>query len=289
LTLKSVFMFVKASLFGYPGGRRRTSEVFGVYRFGQVARHPEGGLLAMRIAVVSDIHGNLTALEAVLADIREQAPDLALHGGDLADGGSSPVEVIDRIRGLGWQGVMGNTDEMLVQPEALDEFAAQSNVPPSVWVAVRGVATATRAMLGEERLGWLHTLPRTITQTEFALVHASPTSPWRAPAADATEAEIEATYGSMGEPVVAYGHTHLPTIRRLGTNGTPKLLINAGSAGLPYDGDQRASYLLLDNGEPTIRRVEYNVGRELRMLAACGLPGAAWTATMLRAGRAVMP
>jgi len=64
----------------------------------------------MRIAVVSDIHGNLTALEAVLADLEQTSPDLALHGGDLADGGSSPIEVVDRIRDLGWQGVMGNTD-----------------------------------------------------------------------------------------------------------------------------------------------------------------------------------
>ena len=80
----------------------------------------------MRVAVVSDIHGNLTALEAVLADVREQAPDLVLHGGDLSDSGSSPAEVIDRIRDLGWQGVMGNTDEMLVRPESLGEFASQS-------------------------------------------------------------------------------------------------------------------------------------------------------------------
>ncbi len=61
----------------------------------------------MRIAVVSDIHGNLTALEAVLADLQQTSPDLVLHGGDLADGGSSPIEVVDRIRDLGWQGVMG--------------------------------------------------------------------------------------------------------------------------------------------------------------------------------------
>ena len=76
----------------------------------------------MRVAVVSDIHGNLTAFEAVLADIRQCSPDLVLHGGDLADLGSSPLEIIDRIRSLGWQGVMGNTDEMLPMPESLTEF-----------------------------------------------------------------------------------------------------------------------------------------------------------------------
>jgi len=60
----------------------------------------------MRIAIVSDIHGNLTALEAVLADLRlGTAPDLILHGGDLAPGGARPAEVVDRIRQLGWEGV----------------------------------------------------------------------------------------------------------------------------------------------------------------------------------------
>jgi predicted phosphodiesterase len=72
-----------------------------------------------RIAVVSDIHGNRTAFEAVLADLRQTAPDLIFHGGDLADGGAGPVEIVDQIRDLGWQGVVGNTDEMLFQPESL--------------------------------------------------------------------------------------------------------------------------------------------------------------------------
>jgi len=79
----------------------------------------------VRIAIVSDIHGNRTAFEAVLADLRRTSPDLILHGGDLADGGSSPVEVVDRVRDLGWPGVVGNTDEMLFRPESLTEFASQ--------------------------------------------------------------------------------------------------------------------------------------------------------------------
>src|ERR1039457_4332163 len=80
----------------------------------------------MRIAIVSDIHGNRTAFEAVLTDLRQTSPDLILHGGDLADGGSSPVEIVDRIRDLGWLGVVGNTDEMLSMPETFEEFASQS-------------------------------------------------------------------------------------------------------------------------------------------------------------------
>ena len=234
----------------------------------------------MRVAVLSDIHGNLTAFEAVLADMRQCSPDLVLHGGDLADGGSSPIEIVDRIRGLGWQGVMGNTDEMLVQPGSLEDFASQSSAPSDLWEAVRQIAVATRNVLGEERLAWLRELLRVKTQAGFALVHATPESCWRAPAAKATDAELETIYGSLGQPVVVFGHTHRPSIRSIA--GHPRLLINTGSVGLSYDGDPRASYLLLDEGTPSIRRVEYNIEKELKALASCGLPGAMWTAKMLR-------
>jgi putative phosphoesterase len=241
----------------------------------------------MRIAVVSDIHGNLTAFDAVLADIRQASPDLVLHGGDLADSGSSPVDIIDRIRDLGWQGVMGNTDEMLVRPASLEDFASQFSAPAALWSAIREIASATRSILGDERLAWLRALPLMSTRPSFALVHAAPGDCWRAPAADATDAELEALYGSLGQPVVAYGHTHRPAIRRIA--GRPELLINTGSVGLSYDGDPRASYLLLDGSTPTIRRVEYDIEKELKMLSGCGLPGAEWTAKMLRTSSPQMP
>src|SRR6202171_6204297 len=109
----------------------------------------------MRIAIVSDIHGNRTAFEAVLADLRQTSPDLILHGGDLADGGARPAEIVDHIRELGWQGVVGNADEALFRPASLEEFASQSSAPPSLWAAIRQMAAATRTMLGEERIAWL--------------------------------------------------------------------------------------------------------------------------------------
>src|SRR5215470_13364025 len=114
----------------------------------------------MRIAIVSDIHGNLTALEAVLADLRETSPDLVFHGGDLADGGARPVEVVDRVRAIGWPGVIGNADEMLAKPETLTEFATQS--PPQfqpLFAVVAEIAAATREALGAERIAWLAALP----------------------------------------------------------------------------------------------------------------------------------
>jgi diadenosine tetraphosphatase ApaH/serine/threonine PP2A family protein phosphatase len=105
--------------------------------------------------------------------------------------------------------------------------------------------------------------------------------------AEATEAELQNLYGCLGQPIVVFGHTHLPSIRNLA--GLPGLLINAGSVGLPYDGDPRASYLLLEGNSPLIRRVEYNIEKELKAVSSCGLPGAEWTARMLRRSSPQMP
>jgi diadenosine tetraphosphatase ApaH/serine/threonine PP2A family protein phosphatase len=71
--------------------------------------------------------------------------------------------------------------------------------------------------------------------------------------------------------------------------GSVKVLINTGSVGLPYDGDPRASYLILEESTPSIRRVEYNLEKELKTLSSSGLPGAAWTAKMLRTSSPQMP
>src|SRR5437667_12802035 len=101
----------------------------------------------MRIAIVSDIHGNRTAFEAVLADLRQTSPDSILHGGDLADGGASPAEIVDRIRDLGWPGVLGNTDDMLARPESLREFATQSPKLQPLFAVIEEMAVATREAL----------------------------------------------------------------------------------------------------------------------------------------------
>jgi|SRR5215472_5964146 len=239
----------------------------------------------MRIAVISDIHANLTAFKAVLRDLDETAPDLILHGGDLADGGSSPVEVLDRIRDLGWPGVIGNTDEMLAIPATLEAFAQQSTGIQPFLPAIRKMAVATRQRLGPERLAWLGSLPRSRIREPLVLVHAGPDDPWRGPKVDASEDELRSVYSSLGQPIVVYGHIHQAFIRKIGE----LTVANSGSVGMPYDGDPRASYLLLEDGVPTIRRVEYNLDRELRLLSASGLPHADWIARTLKAARPQMP
>ena len=133
----------------------------------------------MRIAILSDIHGNRTAFDAVLADIRDVSPDIVFHGGDLADGGSSPVEIVDYIRDLGWPGVVGNTDEMLARPEIFEAFAAERPQLNAIWEATRTAADFTREWLGQDRLEWLRNLPFGQIQKSVALVHVRPETRWK--------------------------------------------------------------------------------------------------------------
>ena len=239
----------------------------------------------MRTAIVSDIHGNRTAFEAVLADIRSMSPDVVLHGGDLADSGSSPVAVVDSIRELGWQGVRGNTDEMLFDPQSLQTFASQYPNLQKLFALVEEMAAATREALGQDRLEWLRTLPLLHLDDGIALMHASPETPWRAPTPEASDAELESVYGSISQPIAVYGHIHRPFVRRL----SRITIANTGSVGLSYDGDRRASYLLIDDTLLEIRRVEYDVEAEVRSLGCCGLPHAAWVAKLIENGVYQMP
>jgi predicted phosphodiesterase len=91
--------------------------------------------MGMRIAIVSDVHGNRAALEAVIADLDEVRPDVVVHGGDLALGGPNPSEVVDRIRELGCPGVIGNTDAVL---------AGESTIPEAARGFVSAPASRTR-------------------------------------------------------------------------------------------------------------------------------------------------
>ena len=97
--------------------------------------------------------------------------------------------------------------------------------------------------------------------------------------------ELQSVYAPLGQPIAVYGHIHRSYIR----NVSGLVVANTGSVSLSYDGDRRAAYLLLDDAKPTIRRVEYDVDRELQALAVSGLPHADWLGRMLKSARPQMP
>lgn len=239
----------------------------------------------MRTAIVSDIHGNRRAFDAVLADLQEVAPDLILHGGDLASGGAHPAEVIDQIRSLGWPGVRGNTDEMLWAPESLANFFATVPKLAPLLSRIQEQIPPTVACIGEERLRWLETLPLLYSGQTVSLVHASPGDLWRAPMANASDDDFEETYSPLGAKIVVYGHIHVPFIRHV--RGIT--VANTGSVSQSYDGDRRAAYLLIDGEDLATRRVEYDVENEAKDLLNSGLPHADWLCRILLAGKYCPP
>ena len=239
----------------------------------------------MRVALVSDVHGNLTALEAVVADLRRRAPDLVVHGGDLALMGPRPAEVIDRIRELGWPGVVGNTDELLWRPHDYErQLARAPRLARLLDLIFDAYAPDTRERLGEARVSWLRSLPAE-HRSELTVVHAQPGDLWRAPMPDADDEELSRIYRPLGSARVGYGHIHRPFARTL--DGLT--VANAGSVGLPFDGDPRAAYLLLDDGVPKTIRVEYDIEQEVRAVHALGHPDAERLAEARRTGRFVAP
>ncbi|HET8892274.1 MAG TPA: metallophosphoesterase family protein [Candidatus Angelobacter sp.] len=235
----------------------------------------------MRIAIISDVHGNLTALDAVLADLRQQKPDLVLHGGDLPYGGSHPAEVIDCIVHEGWKGVLGNTDEMLWDTSARPALEASApKLKPLFKALFELCGPATAQMIGGSRMAWLRQLPMELRHDNLVLMHAGPGNLWRAPMDTADDAELETTYAKLNAEIVVYCHIHRPFIRKVGS----MTVCNTGSVGSPYDGDPRASYLMITDGQPTIRRVAYDVEKEVGRLLASDYPLKKWIAEMRRKG-----
>jgi predicted phosphodiesterase len=240
----------------------------------------------MRIAILADIHGNLTALDAVLADLRQQKPDVIYHGGDLVFGGCNPSEVIDCIVQEGWKGVLGNTDEMLWDSSArpgLESSAPQ--LKPLFKVLFDSSGPATKKMIGPSRLAWLRALPKDIRHESLALTHASSGNLWRAPMETADDAELEKTYKQLNAAIVVYCHIHKPFVRKVGN----MTVCNTGSVGSPYDNDPRASYLMIDEGKPATRRVAYDVENEIGRLLASDYPYREWIAEIRRRGSYVPP
>jgi putative phosphoesterase len=246
-----------------------------VRRFGgDRLSHSMPCLCGLKIAIVSDVHGNLVALEAVLADLDRSQPDVVVHGGDLALHGSRPAECVDAIRERGWQGVLGNTDEML-----------WTGPPGELPVPVESIGWTVSA-LGDEGLQWLRMQPLVWRLgDQFALVHAAPDSLWKGGRSDAPDAELDRIYRPLDSALAVYGHIHRPFVRQF--DGLT--VANSGSVSLSLDGDARASYLLVEDGRPQVRRVQYDLERAVGDVLASSNPSREWIAERLRRAGPVSP
>src|SRR5258708_33002107 len=161
----------------------------------------------MKLAIVSDVHGNLAALEALIGDLSAVKPEQVVHGGDLVFNGPHPAECLDLIREQGWRGIVGNTDQALwTLPDTISENT----------VRIFGVmAAATTSMLGPERIAWLRKLPLEWRDGDrVALLHAVPGDTWKIVQPDASDAEMREGYGPLGAKLAGYCHIHPPYARR---------------------------------------------------------------------------
>jgi diadenosine tetraphosphatase ApaH/serine/threonine PP2A family protein phosphatase len=230
----------------------------------------------MRVAVLSDIHSNLVALEAVLADVG--TIDAIWHLGDVVGYGPWPDEVVGRLREVDAIGVRGNHDAAAVGGREIEWFNPEA----------RAAMEWTRSAISEETRTWLGALPEQRTADDFSLVHGSPREPlWEyvtsLPVARANLAVLTTPYG-------LHGHTHQPVVwleddgrvqaiapadgSTFALDGR-RALLNPGSVGQPRDGDPAASYLELDLDQRRAvwHRVPYDIGAVQGAMRAAGLPG----------------
>lgn len=226
------------------------------------------------IAVISDIHGNLRALQAVLEELDRLGPALVAVGGDLAFGGPQPAECVELIRRRGYPAIRGNTDEWVTDP-------ARAPDPISGWAATH---------LGDEDRRYLAALPFLWrygqgTSGDLVVLHATPWSISDAVPPDAGPNLARRMFEEAKASAVVYGHIHIAYQRRLDA----RLLVNSGSVGMPFDGDQRAAFATLSEADgrwsAEIRRVSYDVDAAIKEARKSGNPGGERFAKRLETGQ----
>jgi predicted phosphodiesterase len=192
------------------------------------------------LALLYDIHGNAPALDAVLSDARDA--DEFVLGGDYATAGAWPKEVVERLGELSnatW--IRGNADRWLV-----DRHDAPAPID--------AIAERTAELLGDDLVKRLTELPESHVAGDTLFCHASPHSDMKSFLPDPADHDAELLMG-VETPRVVFGHTHI-AFKRPGPGDIE--LVNPGSVGMPWDGDHRASYAVIDGGEVQHRRVEYD-------------------------------
>jgi predicted phosphodiesterase len=215
----------------------------------------------MRIIVLSDIHGNLEALETVAAGLPPS--DRVIAAGDFCLDGPSPAQVWDRLQELGWEMLMGNTDRDLVSP------------PTEMKRKKREVLDWTREQLGEERVQGLAGLPFSIRAGErdgMLVVHANPKTMDEHLQPTMSEEALAPYLEGVDAEIIAFGHLHIPYVRPV----SGYLLVDVSSVGHPKDLDRRSVYTIVEwtggGRSVTQVRVPYNVDRTVHALQTCGMP-----------------
>jgi predicted phosphodiesterase len=244
-----------------------------------------------RLAVLSDVHGNVDALRAVRKAVEAASPDAVLVAGDLVMNGPEPVATVAELRELEAEGaliVQGNTDVAVAD---FDYAAAFPWFADGVPEAFRAAAEWANETLGDEGLEWLRRLPaerRLWVDDDLVLVcHASPGSQTAGFDAGLDAATVLERLSRTDARVICCGHTHMPEVRDFGW----RVIVNDGSAGYVFDGDPRASWALVDiaGGAITaeIKRVEYDVMGVSNAISERGLAGDVYRAATVRTGKLV--
>lgn len=242
----------------------------------------------MRLAVISDIHGNLPALEVVLADIDRQGVDDLLCLGDLVGYGAFPNEVIELIRNRGIPTIMGNYDDGVGFDR--DNCGCQYKDPRLETLGDQSL-TWTQERVTDENKAYLRTLfpaiRRTIEGHECLFVHGSPRKLNEYVYEDRPVETLERIAASAQSDVLVFGHTHLPYQKQVSS----VLFVNTGTVGKPKDGDTRAGYVLFEvtaqRVTPQFLRLAYDVEKAAGAVERSGLPREfAW---QLREARGDLP
>jgi putative phosphoesterase len=245
----------------------------------------------VRIAALSDIHGNLPALVEVRKVVDAARPDYVAICGDFAMNGPDPAGAVDVARELERAGafvIAGNTDVAVTDGDFTAAFPWFAEGVPDTY---RAAAAWARDQLGDERIDWLRRLPwerrLQVGEQMVLFCHGSPGS-----LTDGLAAELDPTVtierlSRTDARVVVCGHTHVPEVRDLGW----RMIVNDGSAGYIFDGDPTASWALLkiegDTIEAEIKRVAYDVMAAANAVSERGLPGDVYRAATIRTGKLV--
>lgn len=210
------------------------------------------------VALLYDIHGNLAALEAVLAEAEQVGATSYLLGGDYAAFGPWPRETAELLDSLpAVARIRGNVERWLRE---------EPNVPPNAMAMVTAALTAARDSLGPELVERLYALPEQAELDGILVCHGSPVSDVES-FAPTPQAGEESMLAGQSDRTILFGHSH-QQFRRPGPSGTR--LVNPGSVGAPLDGDPRAAWALYQDGEISFRRTDYDIERAAAKMRSYG-------------------